>query len=385
MILEQRGLIYDATHRPAPDRVAFFGNLCRSESGTLFAAFQVGSDKHGPDSTVRVCGSSDGGLRWRELDGRFDTVLGGIPGSLSAPALAEVSPDRLALVATWFDRRDPARPLFDPVTQGILHSKLLIAFSADHGRSWSRWQELATPGLSGCATTGPIVKWSDGTMAVAFESFKEFDDPRPGRHAAWIMVSNDGGRTFSEPRLTARHPEHALYYWDQRLCSSKAPGGFVALFWTHDLVQKRDRNVHQLSAHLTGTTVAGGPIRETTLAGQIAAPLVLRDGRLLAFVVNRDRPGTLTLWMSPDEGATWPERERLVVHTQEERAAVSQGRENIDFNQYWEDMGKWSFGHPVILPDDDDRVMLAFYAGEPGCLSIHWARVRIDQRGGSDR
>jgi hypothetical protein len=383
MILEDRGLIYDATDRPAPGRVAFFPNVCRSQSGTLFAAFQVGSDKHGPDSTVGLCRSDDAGRSWRELKPVFDTTLGGIPGSLGAPALAEMAPGRLAVVVTWFDRSDPARPLFDPVTQGILHSKLLLSVSSDRGDTWSTWRELATPGLSGCATTGPIVKWLDGTIAVAFESFKEFDDPRPGHHAAWIMVSRDAGRTFSGPVLTARHPEHALYYWDQRLCPTSEPGAFVALFWTHDLVNKRDRHVHLLKARIGDHAIKGEAIRETVLGGQIAAPLVLDDGRMLAFVVDRDRPGTLTLWESSDDGVTWPEGERLVVHTHEERAAVSQGRENIDFNQYWEDMGKWSFGHPVILPDPEHHALLAFYAGVPGCLSIHWARVRLDQRGGS--
>src|SRR5436190_2306056 len=33
----------------------------------------------------------------------------------------------LLLFATWFDRSDPARPLYDPATEGILHSKQLFA------------------------------------------------------------------------------------------------------------------------------------------------------------------------------------------------------------------------------------------------------------------
>ena len=33
------------------------------------------------------------------------------------------------MFATWFDRSEPERPLFDPVTQGILRSKLLLAVS----------------------------------------------------------------------------------------------------------------------------------------------------------------------------------------------------------------------------------------------------------------
>ena len=88
----------------------------------------------------------------------------------------------------------------------------------------------------------------------------------------------------------------------------------------------------------------------------------------------------MTLWCSPDGGETWPESDGLVVYTHDERAADTQGRENIDFKQYWEDMGKWSFGHPAIRPLGGGRVLLAWYAGAPDWMSLHWARVRLDER-----
>lgn len=56
---------------------------------------------------------------------------------------------------------------------------------------------------------------------------------------------------------------------------------------------------------------------------------------------------------------------------------MSQGKENIDFKQYWEDMGKWSFGHPAIRNLGGGRVLLAWYAGTPEAMSVHWARVRV--------
>ena len=157
------------------------------------------------------------------------------------------------------------------------------------------------------------MKWPDGTIAFPFESFKEFDDPQPGNHAAWMMTSRDGGTTFSEPLLIAQHPQHQVYYWDQRLCATDRIGEFVALFWTHDLATQCDLYVHLRRAALTdgGTgelKITGEDIRETTVPGQIAAPLQLTDGRLLAFVVDRRSPCTMTLWISHDDGHTWPEQ-----------------------------------------------------------------------------
>ena len=218
---------------------------------------------------------------------------------------------------------------------------------------------------------------ADGALVYPFESFKEFDDPAPKAHAAWIVVSRDGGRSFSRPILMAQDPEQKIYYWDQRLAPLNG-GELAALFWTHDLEQKRDLNVHLRRATLEGDRLSLQPIRATTIPGQIAAPLSLDDGRLLAFVVDRNPPCTMKLWQSRDGGRTWPVAESLTVYEHEERAALSQGAENIDFAQYWEDMGKWSFGHPAIRDLGNQTVLLTYYAGTPECMSVGFARVRIE-------
>lgn len=103
----------------------------------------------------------------------------------------------------------------------------------------------------------------------------------------------------------------------------------------------------------------------------------LADGRVLAFVVDRVKPATLKLWVSRDGGKSWPEKDAFVVYNHEEKAAVTQGQKNVDYAQYWEDMGKWSFGHPVIHPLADGKVLLLYYAGAPERMSIHWVRVAV--------
>jgi len=374
MQIEDRGLIFDARPAAAGQRANAFTSLRRLADGTLIAGFQSGPSKHGPTSTVRLSHSVDGGQTWSAPLAPFSTTLEGIPGSLSSGDLVEVSPGRLLIFATWFDRSDPDRPLFDPVTEGLLHSRQLVAESTDGGSTWGDWRVLPTPGLTGCAATGPVVQWPDGTIAFAFESFREFDDPVPKPHAAWLAVSHDGGESFSEFHQVAQHPEHAVYYWDQRICPGRNPGEYDALFWTHDLKAKRDLAVHFKSGHLQNS---GGnrDIHSTGVAGQIAAPQRLADGRLVAFVVDREQPGTLKLWCSSDDGQTWPAAEALSIYSHDEQARLSQGLTNIDFKQYWEDMAKWTFGHPAVCLLDRNHLLLAFYAGTPDALSVHWVRV----------
>jgi hypothetical protein len=89
MDIEDRGLIYDATRRPPEERIAFFTSLCPLGSGAILAGFQVGSAKHAPGSPIRLCRSEDEGATWQELPARFETRLGGVPGSLGAPEAVE--------------------------------------------------------------------------------------------------------------------------------------------------------------------------------------------------------------------------------------------------------------------------------------------------------
>lgn len=389
MRLEETGVVYDAEAQPESRRVAAFTSLLQLDSGAVLCGFSVGPRKQDVMSTVGICRSRDGGETWEELPVEMRSELDGVHGSFIGGEMVEVEPGRLAMFTTWFDRSDPDLPLFDPETEGILHSKQLVAFSSDEGDTWSDWTEIPTPGLTGCSATGPVLKWPDGTIGFPFESYKEFDDPSPSRHGAWLLLSRDGCRTFEKPLLVAQHPEHSIYYWDQRLCLDNKPGGYVGMFWTHDLAAKRDLSVHIRRADIRshdgkpgGADFEVSPIAATSIPGQIAAPLLLEDGsegggRLLAFVVDRDTPGTMKLWQSADGGRTWPRGDALTVYTHDERAAVSQGKDDIDFCEYWEDMGKWSFGHPAVRLLADGRILAAFYAGTPKCMSIRWARVSV--------
>ena len=376
--IEEQGVIFDAGRQPPAGRIAFFTSLCVLRSGSVLCGFQNGPGKHAPTSTIRLCRSVDGGRTWELLPTNFATELGGVPGSLAVAEMVEASPNRLLLFATWFDRRDPDRPLFDPATEGILKSKQLLAISADEGRTWSEWRELDVGGLRGCSLTGPALRWPDGAVAFAFESFKEFDDPGPKRHAAWLVVSAMAASRFRGrcwwPSIRGRRSTIGI----SGFAPARTDGEFVAMFWTHDLVRKRDLSVHLRCGTIAADTISVDPILATPIPGQIAAPCLLRDGRLVAFVVDRGRPSTMTLWCSRDGGTSWPAAERLVVYTHDEQAALLQEGNEVDFAQYWEDMGRWSFGHPAVRLLGDGRLLLAWYAGTPDCMSLHWARVGID-------
>ena len=373
-----RSLIFDASQVGDDIRINCFTSLVRLASGILIAGWQSGRAKQSPENHIRLAQSSDGGRSSTPLYQTFDTTYKDVPGSLASAEMVEVEPGRLLLFTTWFDRSDPDRPLFDPDTEGILRSRLLFCVSDDEGASWGKWKEIPTPGLTGCASTGPVMKWSDGRIAFAFESFKEFDDPAPARHGAWLLVSSDGGRSFESPWLVARDPEDRVYYWDQRLCCRQEKGAFSGLFWTHDRSAQSDLKVHLLHGSLDESdTGAKQQPAATAIPGQIAAPAVTDDGRLIAFVVDRGDPGTMSFWESEDDGQSWPREKKRIIHLHDEQAAVSQAYTQIDFAEYWEDMGKWSFGHPAVCALENGQWLLAYYAGTPEQMNIHGVLIEV--------
>src|SRR5262249_29623040 len=156
---------------------------------------------------------------------------------------------------------------------------------------------------------------------------------------------------------------------------AKTPGEYIGLFWTHHRAAKKDLNVHFQRASLAdGDRAKMTPI-DTKIPGQIASPLLLDDGRILGFVVDRDKPGTMKLWQSKDAGQTWLAAEALTIHVHEEQTLVANQKEQVDFAEYWEDMIKWSFGHPAAQLVNPQEALLTYYAGPPDHMSIHWARV----------
>lgn len=74
------------------------------------------------------------------------------------------------------------------------------------------------------------------------------------------------------------------------------------------------------------------------------------------------------------------ERDSLMIYNHEEKSHLTQGTKNVDFKACREDLLKWSFGHPAICRPDEDRVLLAHYAGAPARMSIYFVRITLSKR-----
>lgn len=375
MHIVDRGIIFDATEAPAEARFCTFTSLELLADGSWLAGFRTGSSKDSADESIRIMHSEDEGASWSAVFEGFDDIPSGSCGRIRSVGLTEIQPGRLIGAFLWIDRSDPTLPLASPETQGILPSKIYVAESADAGRSWTHPREVPLSPHKGNALTGDILRLQDGTLALPYEAWKEYDDPSPGQHHAALRFSFDGGRTWPELGIVAYDPQARVFYWDQRLCVHSEDDRLVAMFWTYDREAQQD-----LPIHIAWGTPDGRQWTEpvsTGIAGQISGPLVLSGERLFAAYVHRHDPPSLRAILSDDLGRTWDAAEELVFYEK-----VRGGRESgmggkRDFADYWADMSIWTFGHPaaVRLPDGD--VLVGYYAGDETAMSMHWVRIAV--------
>ena len=317
--------------------------------------------------------SRDDGKSWEIICSGFEESFEGVHGEIRGAHIAEPKPGKLIAFMTWFERPQPGSKLYDGQTDRLLPSRLLTATSEDDGRTWDGYREIDTTPLEGCAQCGPVLHLP-AKLLVPFETYEHREDTPCAIQTARCLPTGDG-YSFDPIVTVATDKEQKVYYWDERLAYSPWHQLPVALFWTYDRTAEKDRPIHIAWASPDGQTWESP--RSTGIQGQIAMPMPLPDGRLLAFYVHRHPPGSMRLIISNDAGRSWNTDGELVVYESKGPGESGAAGES-DFAQYWEDMSTWTFGHPAGIVLDERTVLLAYYAGKrKDCLSARWARVEI--------
>ena len=367
-----RGVLYDAAAAPPHERFASFSQLERRADGRLVASFRVGSSKDSADEDVRAMLGDASGAAWHPICHGFGDVPPG-RGRMRGFGVTRTATGLLAAL-TWIDRSDATRPLADPLTQGILDSRVMVAHSAD-GAGWSTPQALDLAPYTGCVTTGAALVLHDGRIAVPYESWKAWGDARRGEHRAALALLHAADQRVAEIAIVAHDPTGRVLYWDQRVAVAPADGRLVAMFWSHDRDAGQDLPIHIAWGTPDGRTWSAP--RDTGIVGQICTPLPLPDGRLLALYVHRHDPPGLRAILSDDGGQRWDHAGELEFYRKQRAEAESGMGGRRGFGDYWADMSIWTFGHPVALLQPDGTVLVAYYAGDATHLAVHWARLAL--------
>jgi hypothetical protein len=368
------GNFFDTSAAPANQRSASHTSAFLASDGTLFATCRLGTERESGDGHAALLASRDLGETWELRHvGLAERWLDGVEGETRSFVLAELEPGVLTASVLWTDRSDPSRPWVHPETQGLLPMRDYHATSSDGGWHWSppRPVELPHPSAS---VTGPLIRLAGRVLAQPFEHWKAYDDPRLGAPRAMLRLSHDDGATWTQDVVVAADPRNETWFWDQRFAQHPATGELVAMFWTFDRVNGRDRPIHIAWGSPDGrhwTTPAPTP-----LDGQHCQPIALGGDGLVAAYTHRRNPPGIRVVRSDDFGRSWDVAGEVEAYGS--GAGTETAAEGAGQADYWNAMGAWQFGHPrgTFLPDRGE-VFVTFYAGTGVARSARWARVEV--------
>ena len=369
MHILDRGLVFDAAAAGGSFRVCSFTSLLQRRDGSLLVSFRRGTAKDSADGNGVIFESTDHGSTWSPIHAGFVSDFEGIAGEVRSVELAELDDGRLLAVLGWVDRSAGDGVLLDAESDSMPPIHLLLEYSSDGGRSWGDRRVLQRQAV----LSGPVVPLAGRGWLVTSEFSHGQTETAERYHGAYASVSADGEQFAPAVDVVPGDPH--IFYYDQRQRVCPRTGRLVAMFWTYDVRSEADIEMHL--AWGDAETLTWQKPRSMGLAGQIAMPIPLENGRLLAFYVHRHEPGSLRLVSSLDGGLAWDRENELTIYRSAGAREQGIDRETT-YDEFWKAMGTWSFGHPSAAVLADGTLLLVYYAGpDESCLSVHWARVAL--------
>ncbi len=370
------GIIFDSASAQVDEQSNAFTSLLRLRDGGYLCAFRTAAGRDIAGGRLRIMHSQDG-QQWSTRHAGLTLSVDGVEGDVYAGYFTEIAPGQLTGGFLWVDRSDPDLPFVNPDTAGILPTRTIVAKSSDGGSNWFDQQVVDLSPESGCSITGPIFQLSDGKLALPYETWKSYDDRSPGQHTASLRISSNGGNTWPDRQVVAADSESDIFYWDQRIAQHPESGELVAMFWTHDRSRGIDIQNH-ISWPGPDAKSWSGPMA-VGRQGQHCQPLPLGGNRLAAIYVHRHHPASMRISISEDFGQTWNDDE--CVFYEHPRASGPQIGQSTQFEEFWQDMMRWQFGHPRAVTTPDGNILVAYYAGDSDRTSMHWSLVNPSEQG----
>ena len=176
-----------------------FPSLLTLSNGEVLLVCRAGSTKDSDDEIIEIRRSTDAGRSWGEPIAPFPDDLDGVRGSQKLAYLTELPGGALLAATMWVNRAaHPGKPLFNAKTEGCLPMAIMIFESTDGGRSWGAGRPVPMPASVGPPSlTAPLLRLSDGRLAMSIESNKRYDDPLPWRQFVSYFHSADNGRHWT--------------------------------------------------------------------------------------------------------------------------------------------------------------------------------------------
>jgi hypothetical protein len=211
--------------------------------------------------------------------------------------------------------------------------KAFTTLSADGGKSFGSPTTIITAPYSGGYGMRGAAELQNGELILPLSDV-------PHYRAVFVVRSNDGGQSWSAPRLAAEGTNQEFEEPAILIC----PSGKLVMV----LRENVSRRLHQTQSEDGG--LSWSPPRRLNIEGYPAHLLLLRDGRLLLTYGWRQPDYGIRAVLSEDEGASWNSAETISIRGK---------------------LPNRNLGYPSTIADGEDRLFTCYYGeDDTGCTCI---------------
>lgn len=186
-----------------------------------------------------------------------------------------------------------------------------------------------SPYRDGYTRTG-VAEFSDGRVGYALTEHHP-----PTNRYTYIVLSDDGCRTWSRPEIVCDDPERKFGEPD---IAEVAPGEVYCI-----LRESRHSGHLYGCRSLDGGQTWGEPER-TAIYGQPGQLFLLNDGRLLCTYGRRTAPFGIRVCLSEDGGRTWPPENEIILR---------------------DDLPNGDLGYPTTIEYEPGKLFCCYYGQTP--------------------
>lgn len=339
------------------ERDSAFPQAVQLPGGDILCSFSVGGGQYvrGGSDLAR---STDGGLTWRVE--RQLLAPSENPPSANALKLS-ISADGQTIYAYgtryWANQQDRF---------GDREGESVFCKSVDQGSTWSDVHRVPTPDCP-IEVSHSIRPLRSGRLLAPGALLA--DKQRLGEEV-FVVVSDDGGKTWPKRHTVFRDAQGKLGFWEQKFVET-SPGTVLATAWTVTLGDYRDQENHFCLSHDNGST--WGPHYSTGIRGQTLSTLPLGGDRLLVLYNRRyGQQGVVWALVTFTETKWTLLQDGLLYDARGFRDGPDSGATGVD------ELASFQFGFPTAIQLIDGTILATHWCVEQGVCGIRWTKMAIE-------
>lgn len=341
-------------------------------NGDILCSYRRGREKHSYDGVLVVRTSSDQGETWSDPVSAFDGLALDPPKSVVAGGVCWTAGDAWLASMGTVEVTKPDTYVFSD--EGRQQRRHCIALrSEDRGATWSEPVEIERGPFPRAGVASKAVMMADGRVFQPIEA-----TAADGLVGTAGTLSEDDGRSFGPLATCALDPDGEKCLCDARLTVLR-DGSVLMMLWTFLQDGEATVDVHRCFSTDNGQTwSAAEPVG---MLGQIATPLEIHPGVVIAAANFREPPEGIRLWLSRDGGRTWDTDHPIQMWDVRASRMLAQPiapePEQETGREVWDELPNFTFGTPDLLPMPDGSALLIYYAIVDDVTHIRACKFRV--------